>query len=70
MDAACIFQARGRPRLVGLEQEAEGLHPWAAEAVAAAAAEGHLQTQPRGTRHCWKRKGLGKSPFREKCHGK
>lgn len=43
MDAACLFQARGRRWLVGLEQEVEGLRPRAVVAVvvAAAAAVGH-----------------------------
>lgn len=43
MDAACLFQARGRRRLAGLEQEAEGLRLRAVVAVvvAAAAAVGH-----------------------------
>lgn len=66
VDAACIFQARGRPRLAGLEQEVEGLHLRVAEAAAAVAVEGHLQTHPRGTCHCRKHRGLGKSALREK----
>lgn len=72
MDVPCICQARVRPRLVGPEQEVEGLHLQVvvvvaevavAAAVAAAAVEGDLQTHPRVTCHCWKQ-GLGQEPLR------
>lgn len=67
VDVPCVSQARARQRLVGLEQEVEGLH---LQLAAAAAAGGDLQTHPRVTGHCWKHAGLGKSPLREQGHGK
>lgn len=39
-DVPCVFQATVQPRLVGQEQEVEGLHPQVLEVVAAAVAEG------------------------------
>lgn len=40
MDVPCIFQAREQLKLVGLEQEVEGLHLQVVVVAAAAAAEG------------------------------
>lgn len=66
VDVPCTWQARVRLRLVGPEQEVEGLHLQVAAAVAAAAAvEGDLQTHPRGTRHC-RKQALGKEPVRRR----
>lgn len=66
VDVPCICQARVRLRLVGPEQEVEGLHlQVAAAAAAAAAVEGGLQTHSRVTRHC-RKQGLGKEPVQRR----
>ena len=61
-DVPCVFRARAQQRLVGQEQEAEGLRPQVLEVVAAAAAEGDLQTHPKETCHCWEHKRPGQEP--------
>lgn len=62
-DVPCVFRATVQLRLVGQEREVEGLRPQVLEVVAAAAAEGDLQTHPKGTCHCRKHKGPGQEPM-------
>lgn len=62
-DVPCVFRARAQLRLVGQEREAEGLRPQVLEVVAAAVAEGDLQTHPKGTCHCREHKGPGQEPM-------
>lgn len=65
-DVPCVFQARAQPRLVGQEQEVEGLHPQVLEVVAAAVVEGDLQTHAKGTCHSWARAHAEKQDLQRK----
>ena len=65
-DVPCVFQARAQPRLVGQEQEVEGLHPQVLEVAAAAVVEGDLQTHAKGTCHSWARAHAEKQDLQRK----